>query len=128
MSKESDLRKLIELYGDQEKYSKGLQILNSGLGSNGGALINLAIGIVLIGTAIALSPNLQTQIKERFLRQSEPQVEPSFEKPEQLDKPPLPPEIQASPVPLPPSPLPIEPDQPVTSMGYQSPQSLVYRR
>lgn len=127
MSKESDLRKLIELYGDQEKYSKGLQILNSGLGSNGGALINLAIGIVLIGTAIALSPNLQTQIKERFLQQSEPQVEPSFEKPEQLDKPPLPPEIQASPAPLPPSPLPIEPDQPVTSMGYQPPQSLVYR-
>lgn len=120
MSKLSNLEKLIKLNGDEQKYSEGLQILNSGITNGGsGALVNLAIGVTLVTIGIALNPGLQSQFKDLLLKVSTTKVD-SDSVTESANDPPLPPEIKQAP--LPPEPLP-------TTTYYSVPQgqSLVYR-
>lgn len=63
-NKLTQLEKLIELNGDKEKYDKGLQVLNSGgvAATGNSKLIAAAVGILLIGTGLAMNPELAAKI------------------------------------------------------------------
>lgn len=141
MSKLTDLEKLIKLNEDEEKYSKGLQILNSGnIRSGGNKLTNFLLGLGLIGGVVYLSPKLPSQIQESFQKvidnrqqqieaieteSTEPPLPPAITN---TTQPPLPPEIVTQPAPLPPQPQQIpQPVQavqptPVAPAYYEAPQ------
>lgn len=138
MSKLSDLEKLIQLNGDDEKYSKGLQILNSGnLVPGNGRVVQLSIGVGLVALACILNPKLPANVRDAVLSigkhlEEPPQIEEVEDtaRSSESSDPPLPPEIKRDQPPLPPSPLPVPESGsvPPTAIYYsgQRGQSLVY--